>query len=202
MAQAYRLHQLESPIHDPAGQLGPVLALQQLKSYADADIAPRPQQAITVEVVRHLQRSLDTARDRAVGQLVVVAFFFAMRSCNYSDVEFPRRTTVVQQVRDVTFWKGSKRVPLDHRDDIRNADAMSITFWKQKNRDDGTTITQHRNLSLGEDELCPVQALGEIIGRVRGYSATTTADWKETTINAFPQEGKTGLTGITSKTVL
>ena len=44
VAQAYRLHQLESPIHDASGRLEPVLALQ-LKSYADADLAPRPQQA-------------------------------------------------------------------------------------------------------------------------------------------------------------
>ena len=84
----------------------------------------------------------DTTQDTAVGQLVVVAFFFAMQSCEYSDVEAQRRTTVVQ-VRDVTFWKGSEQVGLHQTDEIRNAGAVSVTFRKQKNRDDGTTITQH-----------------------------------------------------------
>ena len=158
-----------------------------------------------MEVVRHLRRLLDTAQDRSVGQLVVVAFFFAMRSCEYSDVESPCRRTTLVQVRDVTFWKeqGSKRVQRDHTDDIRNADAVSITFRKQKNRNDGTAITQHVYLSLDNDKLCPVRARGKIIGRIRGCPATTIADWKETTINAFPQEDKAGLTpGMTSKTVL
>ena len=132
---------------------------------------------------------------------MVVAFFFAMRSCEYSDVEAQRRTTVVQ-VRDVTFWKGNERVEPDQADDIRNADAVSITFRKQKNRDDGTTITQHRNLNPDNDELCPVRALGEIVGRIRHYGEATNDKWKEATINAFPREDGAGLTGITSKTVL
>ena len=52
---------------------------------------------LLMEVVRHMQLS---SLNRAVGQLVVVAFFFAIRSCKYLDVESRRRTTVVQ-VRDV-----------------------------------------------------------------------------------------------------
>ena len=154
-----------------------------------------------MEVVRHLRDARDTAQDTAVGQLVVVAFFFAMRSCEYSDVEAQRQTTVVQ-VKDITFWKGSERVGLQQADEIRNADAVSITFRKQKNRDDGTTITQHRNNNRDNDELCPVQALGEIVGRIRGYGETTNDKWTEATINAFPREDKAGLTRITSKTVL
>ena len=141
----------------------------------------------------------DTTQDTAVGQLVVVAFFFAMRSCEYSDVEAQRRTAVVQ-VRDITFWKGSERLGLHQTDEIRNADAVSITFRKQKNRDDGTTITQHRNKD--DDDLCPVRALGEIVGRIRGYGETTGKSWTQSTINTFPRAGGAGLTGITSKTVL
>ena len=141
----------------------------------------------------------DTTQDTAVGQLVVVAFFFAMRSCEYSDVEAQRRTAVVQ-VRDITFWKGSERFGLHQTDEIRNADAVSVTFRKQKNRDDGTTITQHKNKD--DDDLCPVRALGEIVGRIRGYGETTGKSWTQSTINTFPRAGGAGLTGITSKTVL
>ena len=95
-----------------------------------------------------------------------------------------------------------QRVRLDHMDKLRNADAVSITFRKQKNRGDGTTITQYRNLSRGENELCPARALGEIVELIWEYVATTTAEWKETMINAFPREDNAGLIGITSKTVL
>ncbi len=38
----------------------------------------------------------------AIGQLVVVAFFFAMRSCEYSSVQGKRMTTIVG-VDDIQF---------------------------------------------------------------------------------------------------
>ncbi len=42
VAQTFRLHKFESPIHNAAGRLEPILALQ-LKGYADEDLDPRPQ---------------------------------------------------------------------------------------------------------------------------------------------------------------
>ena len=55
------LTNLRSPIHDAAGRLDPLLALQ-LKKYADDDPGPTPQQAVPLEVIRKVQ-ILDEKRD-------------------------------------------------------------------------------------------------------------------------------------------
>ena len=164
VAQTFRLHKLESPIHDSAGRLEPVLALQ-LKGYADEDPNPRSQQALPLEVVKRVRAMRTTARDEAIGQLVVTAFFFAMRSCEYSDTGRGRITTVVT-IDDVLFRKDGEMIPTD---DQRLADTVSITFQKQKNRDNGTTITQHQNDRPGQADICPVRTLAKLVARIRSY---------------------------------
>jgi hypothetical protein len=90
-----------------------------------------------------------TARDEAIGQLVVTAFF-AMRSCEYSDAGRGRITTVVTINDAVLFCKDGETITTDDQELMRHADTVSITFRKQKNRDNGTTITQHRNDRPGQ----------------------------------------------------
>jgi hypothetical protein len=167
VAQTFRLHKFESPIHDAAGRLEPILALQ-LKGYADEDLDPRLQQALPLEVVRRVRAMRTTARDEAIGQLVVTAFFFAMRSCEYSDAGRGRITTVVT-IDDVRFRKDGDTIPTDDRELMRLADTVSITFRKQKNRDNGTTITQHRNDRPGQADICPVRTLADLVSRIRGH---------------------------------
>jgi len=108
------------------------------------------------------------ARDEAIGQLVVTAFFFAMRSCEYSDAGRGRITTVVT-IDDVLFCKDEETIPTDDRDLTSLADTVWITFRKQKNRDNGTTITQHRNDRPGQADICPVGTLAKLVARIRGY---------------------------------
>jgi hypothetical protein len=140
----------------------------QLKGYADEDPDPRSQQALPLEVVKRVRAMRTTARDEAIGQLVVTAFFFAMRSCEYSDAGRGRITTVVT-IDDVLFCKDEETIPTDDRDLTRLADTVSITFRKQKNRDNGTTITQHRNDRPGQADICPVGTLAKLVARIRGY---------------------------------
>ena len=166
VAQTFRRHKFESPIHDEAGRLEPVLALQ-LKGYANEDPDPRPQQALPLEVVRRVLAMRSTARDEAIGQLVVTAFFFAMRSCEYSHAGQGRITTVVT-IDDVLFRKDGKTIPTDDRELMRLADTVSITFRKQKNQDNGTTITQHRNDRPGQADICPMRSLADLVSRIRG----------------------------------
>jgi hypothetical protein len=166
VAQTFRLHKFESPIHDAAGRLE-ILALQ-LKGYADEDLDPRPQQTLPLEVVRRVRAMRTTTRDEAIGQLAVTAFFFAMRSCEYSDAGRGRITTVVT-IDDVRFRKDGDTIPTDDRELMRLADTVSITFRKQKNRDNGTTITQHRNDRPGQADICPVRTLAKLVSRIRGH---------------------------------
>jgi hypothetical protein len=154
-------------MHDAAGRLEPILALQ-LKGYADEDLDPRPQQALPLEVVRRVRAMRTTARDEAIGQLVVMAFFFAMRSCEYSDAGRGRITTVVT-IDDVRFCKDGETTPTFNQELMRLADTISIMFRKQKNRDNRTTITQHRNDRPGQADICPVRTLADLVSRIQGY---------------------------------
>ena len=61
------------------------------------------------------------------GSWIVVAFFFAMRSCEYSCVQGRRMTTVVGVV-DIQFWEDDKIVVADDSERMRRADAVSVTF--------------------------------------------------------------------------
>ena len=72
-----------------------------------------------------------TTRDEAIGQLVVTAFFFAMRSCEYSDAGRGRITTVVT-IDDVQFRKNGDTIPADAQELTSVANTVSITFRRQK----------------------------------------------------------------------
>ncbi len=141
MAQAFRLNQFESPIHDRHGRLKPILALQ-LRGYADADPGVRKQQALLLKVLRRARRLNGNDRKVAIGQFIVVAFFFAMRSCEYSCVQGKRIATIVG-VYNIRFWADDKIVDADDPEGTRRTDAVSVTFRRQKNRDNGVLVTQH-----------------------------------------------------------
>jgi hypothetical protein len=200
VVQAFRLHKFESPIHDTAGRIEPVLALQ-LKSYADADPDVQPQQAIPLEVVKRIRSWKGNDLDVAVGQLVVSAFLFAMRSCEYSDVESGRLTEVIQ-LDDIRFRRRGEVLTNRDTSQLPSADTVSITFRKQKNRDNGATITQHRNDQPEMDDMCPVRTLAELVTRVLGYKPTDRQGRTKRKINDFAASGADEITSITSKTIL
>ena len=88
-------------------------------------------------------------REVAIGQLIVVAFFFAMRSCEYSCVQGKRMTTIVG-VDDIRFWADDEIVDADNPEGMRRADAVSVTFRRQKNRDNDVVVTQRRTDKTGD----------------------------------------------------
>ena len=85
VAQAFRANQLGSPAHDTRGRFDSVLAAQ-LRGYAIEDPKTKQSQALPVAVVSISEAVKASEMHRAVGQLVVGAFFFAMHACEFSDV--------------------------------------------------------------------------------------------------------------------
>jgi hypothetical protein len=88
-----------------------------------------------------------------------MAFFFAMRSCEYLKTSGPRRTDPIR-LCDITFRDRFNRV-VPHTDkNLHEAESVSITFRFQKRdlRDD--TITQSRS---GNRVYCPVVACATIV---------------------------------------
>ncbi|KAI2493659.1 hypothetical protein MHU86_20874 [Fragilaria crotonensis] len=176
VAQAYRAHKFVSPVHDPRGRLDAVLAAQ-LKSYALEDPEPKRPQAIPAAVVAVVAKAGATEIQQAVGQLVVGAFFFAMRSCEYSEVNGNRRTRILR-VADLDFRKDGRSVDLAEAQRLREADTVSVTYRNQKNGERGVTVTQHRT---GGDEhstaLCPVRAFAGLVTRVSQYKLDEHLEW-------------------------
>jgi hypothetical protein len=198
VAQTFRLtNQFESPIHDAAGRLDPLLALQ-LKKYADDDPGPKPQQAIPLEVIRKVQSWSRDELDVAIGQFVVTAFFFAMRSCEYSDVGGGRLTSVIR-VDDVRFRRHGETLPSAEQTQSQDADAVTVTFRKQKNGDKGATLTQHRNENPNQSDICPVRTLAELTARVRGYERPGRTNLR---INAIVTADSDELQHVSSKSIL
>jgi hypothetical protein len=170
VAQTFRANQLGSPVHDARGRFDSVLAAQ-LRGYAIEDPETKQSQALPAAVVSIVEAVKVSEMHRAVGQLVVGAFFFAMRACEFSDVGAPRRTRIIT-IGDVEFRKDGRKVNHDRVTEMEEADTVSITFRTQKNGEKGTTVTQHKTTGMhagGTSGLCPVTALARLVERVRSY---------------------------------
>ena len=175
VAQTFRTNQLSSPIHDASGRLNFVLG-RQLKGYTNADPSTKPQKALPPSVLRQIASSTPTPLDEAVAQLTVGAFFFAMRSCEYSKVPGLRRTKLIA-IGNVRFYSDKQLTPHTSKQ-LHLADCVTITFVFQKNDTRDESITMHRTL---DPTLCPVRAWAAITTRIRGYPDVT----DETPVNTF-----------------
>ena len=105
----------------------------------------------------------------SAGKLAVGAFFFAMRACEFSDVGGPCRTRTLT-LGDIEFRREGRKIESDEDEgEIAAADTVSMTFRTQKNGEKGTTVTQHRNSTIGEARICPVISLARLVARVSRY---------------------------------
>ena len=68
---------------------------ESLRGYSNRDPSEKPQKAITPRVIRDLNTVDLTPEDVACGQLAGGAFFYAMRSCEYTKVYGDRRTKLL-----------------------------------------------------------------------------------------------------------
>ena len=132
------------------------------------DPGTKQSQAVPAAVVELVGAANATELHKAVGQLVVGAFFFAMRACEFSDVGGPRRTQILT-LGDVEFRREGSKVTSDDEEVLAAADTVSLTFRTQKNGEKGTTVTQHRTTgtAMGGAKICPVAAFARLVARVR-----------------------------------
>ena len=135
-----------------------------------SDPETRQSQALPAAVVSMVEAAKATETHRAIGQLVVGAFFFAIRACEFSDVGAPRRTRIIM-VRDVEFRRDGRKIDHNLGEEMEAADTVSITFRTQKNGEKGMTVTQHTTAgtTIGGARLCPVVSFACLVTRVRGY---------------------------------
>ena len=63
-----------------------------------------------------------------------------------------------------------------------------MTFRRQKKRDNGVVVTQHRTDKTGDAEMCPVRALAALVIRIWGYASVRTQGTKNAGINALASD--------------
>jgi hypothetical protein len=98
-----------------------------------------------------------------VAELSIVAFFFAMRSCEISLTQSPGRTRPIR-LSGVVFRDAAHR-EIDHRspDFLKKAERVTITFEDQKN---GTKMDRRTHQRTSDPVLCPVKCAAALVTRI------------------------------------
>ena len=97
--------------------------------------------------------------------LIIGAFFFAMRSCEFTMVAKITKTIAIRLGGIRFYTKERKLVPHNHPQ-LLQAHYVWICFKDQKNRDKIETRTQERS---GDPSVCPVVRWGRVVQRVIRY---------------------------------
>jgi len=145
-----------------------------LAGFKACDSNESRQKAVPVSVIRQVDKLHTKSGDplsEATAQLTIGAFFFAMRSCEYSKTTSPsesKRTKIIT-IGDIRFFKSHKLI--NHNDpSLHEADIISITFRSQKNGEKNQTISMHTSRDLN---ICPVKVWASIVRRIRSYENTS-----------------------------
>jgi hypothetical protein len=170
-----------------------------LKAFTNRDPPPKRQKALTPKFLRVLFRisgaSSRATRDTApaiAASLAILAFFFAMRSCEYCTTRQQGRTKKID-IGHVVFRDKRKRIlPTDCT--VTDAEYVTITFVEQKNGEKMDVRTQQRT---GDPVLCPVRQAHSLVARIRQSVPQHTPS---TTLNTLHIAGKT--VSISSKYLL
>ena len=114
-----------------------------MKGFKNSDPSPTPQKVVSPRVIRVIASATDTSLNRAIGELVVGAFFFAMCSCEYSPVSGKQRTKLLE-LRNIRFYKNNRELSAASTFSNLADCGVSITFFFQKNEQRDETITMHQ----------------------------------------------------------
>jgi hypothetical protein len=99
--------------------------------------------------------------DRCLGPLLILAFFFAMRSCEYLHVNGDRKTEILR-LHDIRFYANKVDIT-SQSSELHLAEFICITFREQKNGVKHEKITMSRT---GDPILCPVTQAAAIVTRL------------------------------------
>ena len=181
MAKAFKDAKKADPTVDSSGKM--CLHLQRvIRGMKNNDPSVKSQQCIPFEVLQAMvMRPTSQPIEVALHQLLILGFFFAMRSCEYLDVDnsyFKKQKDDTDRNYNSKKGKERRTAPLcprnfifkkNHRvlrhDDpnIIYADTVTIIFEFQKKEDRDDPVTQSRT---GHPLFCPVVAAAHIVMRM------------------------------------
>ena len=143
------------------------------RQYKDGDDPVVRQQAIpshTVEELATHALANGSTKDKMVGALAVVAFFFLLRVGEYTPSGGVTRTVPLRK-GDVKLWRGTTLLNNDaDYTELCSADAVTITLENQKNGNKGDTLHHSK---AGGSVMCPVKAMAWIMCSLQGKPGDT-----------------------------
>ena len=120
-----------------------------------------------------------TAKDRRVGDLILIAFYYLLRVGEYTNqwrTKRPKRTkqTVNFRLCDVAFFKKDETGVLRRMrstctaEERLTADGATLRLTNQKNGWKNVCVHQHKN---NKPKFCPVRALGRVVNDMIAFGA-------------------------------
>jgi hypothetical protein len=193
LGEIFRANMGYNPSHGTGSQSLHPLLTRQFKGMRNLDPGEKQQKALPVSVYRELHRQAAESGlliDRTIAWLQTIAFFWCMRSCEYSDVQGERRTKTLC-VRNFRFFdKLNRDISSNYQDLHEHVVTVSITFEFQKKEVRNDTISHQRSGdSIGDGKMCPVRAAIELILCIVEYNIPP-AKLQDTQINYVAFEGK------------
>jgi hypothetical protein len=146
----------------------------QYRGYTNKDPPTKHEKAIPHDILRQISTSAttDTPATHKFNRLLRLAFFWAMRSCEYCLVEKPSsRRTKVLTVQNFVFRRNNVTIPHDDPD-LCNADTASIEFEWQKKLIRNDLVTQHNN---DDPDFNPTVCAALLIQELRAMPGCTDA---------------------------
>ena len=163
------------------------------RSFKNEDPKEKQQKAATPEVLAYLfSRPKDDTFAQHIADVVNGAYFFACRSCEYSQTTGTRKTKIITP-RTIVFRHRNRTIK--NRKMFHTATTVSITFINQKNDNNYETVTQHKNGHAIQD---PVAIWARIVNRILDLPNSS----PDTTINAFWNPNCKQVGYITSNMIL
>ena len=184
VASTFRDHQHPDPRLNNFGKTSRLLS-KQYKGYKNEDKPIKQQKALPLCIIKNLAKNKSTKRAKAIGDLAIMAFFFAMRSCKHLKVtekEEDRKKKRLR-IRNFCFFQNGRELP-KKVSTLQSADYVFATFEDQKNNNKYDTITMHNS---GEKLLCLVRSIARIIQHILKHSSSN----EDMYINSFRSCSKT-----------
>ena len=202
VASTFRENDRPNPTRDDDGELGRLLS-RLFRAFRAKDPEEKQQKALPAIVLLEIAKLQFTETQRAISQLTIGAFFFAMRSCEYVKVpNASTRKTDIVRLRCITFRRNGTILPHDHPE-LEYADYVSITFENQKKDERFDRVTQH---SSGDKTMNPVRQWAAIVKRIRSYpgaddNTPVSAVWRNNRIEHITSQDIIGAIDIAAESI-
>ena len=151
----------------------------------------KSQKAITPAFLRcmaqYTSSELEINAEDHMADLIIGAFFFAMRSCKYAIPKKPGRTITIRLGGFTFFDIQRKEIDHNHLHLLQVAVHVRLLFEDQKNREKCKTRTHRKS---GDSVLCPVLRLGQAVQRVLKFTKDLNADTPLCTVNIHRRRSK------------